>query len=81
MGKKARKIEITLKLKGQEERVEDFLRYKLVEYEKSLDENRTIFKIKGRFEQVNEVALFLYSQFKFDDFIALDGFGNAFLCW
>ena len=81
MGKKARKIKITLKLKGQEERVEDFLKYKLVEYEKALDETRTIFKIKGRFEQVNEIALFLYSQFKFDDFIALDESGNAFLCW
>lgn len=74
-------MKVTLKLKGQEDRVEDYLKYKSIDYERNLEENKTIFQIQGHFKQINEVALYLYTQFKFEDFIAIDEAGHAFLCW
>ena len=81
MGRKANKTRVILKLIVQEERVEDYLKYQSIEYEKRIDENKAIFEIKGTYEQVRSTALFLYSQFRFEDFIALDESGSAFLCW
>lgn len=80
MGKKKSK-NVTIEITGSENSVEEFLVNTGLKYEIIRDGEKTTFTIYGDWEKLNSVSLYIYTQFDYEHFVAIDENGHAFLCW
>ena len=81
MTKKKRKDRTyRFELVGAESEVEDFLIGFGLDYYKGKADEKTVFEFQDGGDRVSAAAMYIYSQFDYESFSAIDDKGHVFIC-